>query len=300
MPCTIDAVRLRQVNLPPKVVRTDAIQSFVTQETLLLTLRCSDGIEATGYAYTIGTGGSSIVALLRDHLAPRLIGRDPVNIEAIWKDLFFHTHATAVGAITSLALACVDTALWDWRAQSQGLLHQFCGAQMQPAAFRGVHRHTGLGPAQQLPQRQLLTARAPVPQGGVHTGQGQTGDGAHGRGMGVEKQVLPDRFNMQRVAPQQPRRKMVMQQRHDGRAAGADGVGITGGLDAIAAGEREQHGLLRHKGLDGVGTHHFGWQIDLAQPDRRNGQRSGHRVLPDNKVCNMCDHKLVLPPVQFA
>ena len=118
---TIVSVQLRQVDLPPKVVRTDAIQSFVTQETVLLTLRCSDGIEGTGYAYTIGTGGSSVVALLRDHLVPRLLGRDPVCIEAIWKDLFFHTHATAVGAITSLALCCVDTALWDWRARSQGL-----------------------------------------------------------------------------------------------------------------------------------------------------------------------------------
>jgi L-alanine-DL-glutamate epimerase-like enolase superfamily enzyme len=117
----IESVRLRQVDLPPKVVRSDAIQSFVTQETLLLTLRCSDGSEGTGYAYTIGTGGSSVLALLRDHLAPRLIGRDPLAIEAIWKDLFFHTHATAVGAITSLALACVDTALWDWRARSVGL-----------------------------------------------------------------------------------------------------------------------------------------------------------------------------------
>lgn len=117
----IVSVRLRHVDLLPKVVRTDAIQSFVTQETLLLTLTCSDGIEATGYAYTIGTGGSSVLALLRDHLAPRLLGRDPLDVEAIWKDLFFHTHATAVGAITSLALACVDTALWDWRARSQGL-----------------------------------------------------------------------------------------------------------------------------------------------------------------------------------
>jgi L-alanine-DL-glutamate epimerase-like enolase superfamily enzyme len=121
LPITIDAIRLRQVNLPPKVVRTDAIQSFVTQETILLTLSCSDGIEATGYAYTIGTGGSSVLALLHDHLAPRLLGRNPLHIEAIWKDLFFHTHATAVGAITSLALACVDTALWDWRARSQQL-----------------------------------------------------------------------------------------------------------------------------------------------------------------------------------
>ena len=117
----IVSAQLRQVDLPPKVVRTDAIQSFVTQETVLLTLRCSDGLEGTGYAYTIGTGGSSVIALLKDHLLPRLIGRDPVHIEAIWKDLFFHTHATAVGAITSLALACVDTALWDWRARSQNL-----------------------------------------------------------------------------------------------------------------------------------------------------------------------------------
>ena len=117
----IQQVRLRKVDLPPKVVRTDAIQSFVTQETVLLTLQCCDGIEATGYAYTIGTGGSSVLALLKDHLVPRLIGRNPLDIEAIWKDLFFHTHATAVGAITSLALACVDTALWDWRARSQQL-----------------------------------------------------------------------------------------------------------------------------------------------------------------------------------
>jgi L-alanine-DL-glutamate epimerase-like enolase superfamily enzyme len=120
-PVTIESIRLRQVNLPPKVVRTDAIQSFVTQETLLLTLRCSDGVEGTGYAYTIGTGGSSVMALLHDHLAPRLLGRNPLQVEAIWKDLFFHTHATAVGAITSLALACVDTALWDWRARRQDL-----------------------------------------------------------------------------------------------------------------------------------------------------------------------------------
>src|SRR5258708_1359167 len=109
----IETVEIRQVDLQPKVRRTDAIQSFVVQETVLLTIRCRDGSTGTGYTYTIGTGGSSIVALLHDHLVPRLIGRNPAEYEAIWRDLFFHTHATAVGAITSLALAAVDTALWD-------------------------------------------------------------------------------------------------------------------------------------------------------------------------------------------
>ena len=114
---TIERVEIWQVNLPPKVVRTDAIQSFVTQETPLVRITCADGAQGVGYTYTIGTGGSSVVALLRDHLAPKLIGRDPGAIEAIWKDLFFHTHATAVGAITSLSLAAIDMALWDLKCR---------------------------------------------------------------------------------------------------------------------------------------------------------------------------------------
>ncbi len=61
-----------------------------------------------------------MVALLRDHLCPRLLGRDPALIEAIWRDLLFATHATSVGAITSLALAAIDTALWDWRCRRDG------------------------------------------------------------------------------------------------------------------------------------------------------------------------------------
>jgi L-alanine-DL-glutamate epimerase-like enolase superfamily enzyme len=116
----IRSVEILQVNLPPKVVRTDAIQSFVTQETPMVRIRCDDGAEGTGYSYTIGTGGSSVVALLRDHLAPRLIGRDAGEVEALWKDLFYSTHATAVGAITSLALAAVDTALWDLKCRRAG------------------------------------------------------------------------------------------------------------------------------------------------------------------------------------
>jgi L-alanine-DL-glutamate epimerase-like enolase superfamily enzyme len=115
----ITRVEVLQVDLPPKVVRTDAIQSFVTQETPMVRIYAGD-LVGTGYSYTIGTGGSSVVALIRDHLASRLIGRDPMEIEAIWKSLFFATHATAVGAITSLALAAIDIALWDLRCRAAG------------------------------------------------------------------------------------------------------------------------------------------------------------------------------------
>ena len=116
----VTAVEVWRVDLPPPVPRSDAIQSFVTQETPMVRLTMDDGAQGTGYSYTIGTGGSSVVALLRDHLAPRLIGRDPAEVEAIWCDLMFSTHATTVGAITSLALAAIDTALWDWRCRRDG------------------------------------------------------------------------------------------------------------------------------------------------------------------------------------
>lgn len=109
------------VALQPKVKRTDAIQAFVAQETPIITIHDEHGCKGVGYAYTIGTGGSSIVRLLEEHLAPQLLGRDPDEIEHIWRDLKFSTNATTVGPITSLALAAIDTALWDYRARRQGL-----------------------------------------------------------------------------------------------------------------------------------------------------------------------------------
>ena len=125
---TIERVEISLVDLKPKVIRTDAIQQFVCQETPIVRIFDRDGAVGTGYTYTIGTGGSSVVALLRDHLAPRVIGRDATRVESIWRDLLFHTHATSVGAITSLALAAIDVALWDLRCRRAGLpLHVAAG-----------------------------------------------------------------------------------------------------------------------------------------------------------------------------
>lgn len=117
----IERIDITLVDLKPKVKRTDAIQSFVSQETPIVTIVDADGVEGVGYSYTIGTGGSSVIALLKDHLCPRLIGKDADDIERLWRDLFFATHATTVGAITALALAAIDTALWDLRCKRANL-----------------------------------------------------------------------------------------------------------------------------------------------------------------------------------
>jgi L-alanine-DL-glutamate epimerase-like enolase superfamily enzyme len=114
---TITGVQAYLVDLPVEAVRTDAVQSFLKQETIFVEITTNDGLLGRGYCYTIGTGGTAILAMLRDYLLPRLVGRDARRTEAIWRDLFASTRATAVGAVTSLALAAVDTALWDWRCR---------------------------------------------------------------------------------------------------------------------------------------------------------------------------------------
>jgi L-alanine-DL-glutamate epimerase-like enolase superfamily enzyme len=124
----ITRVDLFLVNLVPQTERRDAIQAFECQETPVLTLTDSDGVSGTGYCYTIGAGGSSVVALLRDRLLPRLIGADPDNIERIWRDLRASVNALTIGPIASLALATIDIALWDLRGRKTGLpLHRLAG-----------------------------------------------------------------------------------------------------------------------------------------------------------------------------
>src|SRR5208282_1700348 len=105
------------VDLKPKVKRVDAIQSFVSQETPFVRITDSDGAVGCGYGYTIGTGGWGVMSLIEKALAPVLIGRDAVEIEAIWRAMLFTTHATTVGPITCIAMAAIDIALWDLRCR---------------------------------------------------------------------------------------------------------------------------------------------------------------------------------------
>ncbi|MFV0605055.1 MAG: mandelate racemase/muconate lactonizing enzyme family protein [Niabella sp.] len=120
------------VNLKPETYRTDAIQQFLSQETIIVRITDSNGICGTGYSYTIGTGGKAVFSLIEDVFINRIIGKNADNIEGLWQSCLFSSHATCVGAITSLALAAIDTALWDIRAQKAKLpLYQLLGGARQ-------------------------------------------------------------------------------------------------------------------------------------------------------------------------
>ena len=124
----ITAARAYLVDVDVETVRTDALQTFAKQETIFVEIDTDDGLTGTGYSYTIGTGGRAVLSLLQEHLIPLLHGMDAGAAEAVWNTLFLSTKATTVGVVTNLALAAVDTAIWDLAAlRAQAPLWKIAG-----------------------------------------------------------------------------------------------------------------------------------------------------------------------------
>jgi len=128
----IVAARARLYDVPVLTPRTDAIQSFASQETIFVELTTRDGVSGRGYAYTIGSDGTAVLALLKDHLLDKLIDLDAANPEAIWRRLHALSRSLMAGPVTALALAAIDTAVWDARGKQLGVpLWQLAGGAQE-------------------------------------------------------------------------------------------------------------------------------------------------------------------------
>ena len=110
---TIAKAESRLVRIPVDPPRGDAIQQFDALELPIVTITDSSNRTGIGFGYTIGTGGSSILELLRAELLDWLIGQDARRITFIHEHLSKSIHALTAGCISSTALAAIDVALWD-------------------------------------------------------------------------------------------------------------------------------------------------------------------------------------------
>src|ERR1700683_508694 len=69
-------------------------------------------------------------AVVLHDLAPRLIGRDPRDIEALWHDLFLTIQYRGWAGAEIRALSAIDVALWDLLAKSVNLpVYRLLGGQ---------------------------------------------------------------------------------------------------------------------------------------------------------------------------
>ncbi|SDT47078.1 D-mannonate dehydratase ManD [Jiangella sp. DSM 45060] len=104
-----------------EVVVTSPDRNFVT-----LRLTTADGLVGLGDA-TLNGRELAVVAYLRDHVVPLLIGRDAHRVEDTWQFLYRSAYWRR-GPVTMAAVAAVDVALWDLKAQAAGMpLYQLLG-----------------------------------------------------------------------------------------------------------------------------------------------------------------------------
>lgn len=103
-------------------------------------ITAEDGQAGLGYSYMVGNiGGSAVHSLLRDDLAPFLLGRTGRTISETWLDMWWHAHFVGRGGLLSFALATLDVALWDLMGKAADLpWHRLLGGERRPvAAYAG-------------------------------------------------------------------------------------------------------------------------------------------------------------------
>ena len=108
-------------------------RNFVT-----LKLQTDDGLTGLGDASLNGRE-LAVASYLNDHVLPMLIGRDAQRIEDTWQMLYRGAYWRR-GPVTMSAIAAVDTALWDIKAQAAGMpLYQLLGGASRERVLVYAH-----------------------------------------------------------------------------------------------------------------------------------------------------------------
>jgi L-alanine-DL-glutamate epimerase-like enolase superfamily enzyme len=97
----------------------------------LLRVETQSGAVGWGEAITGSEDAALATQVIVDRgLAPRLVGRDPRAVEAIWSELRETTYWSGNGGIVTFAISAIDMALWDLVGHLSGLpLYQLLGGK---------------------------------------------------------------------------------------------------------------------------------------------------------------------------
>src|SRR2546423_2912305 len=117
-----------------RVIVTNPGRNYV----FLKILTDEPGIYGIGDA-TLNGRELAVASVLKHHIVPLLIGRDPDRIEDIWQYLFRGTYWRG-GPVLMTALAGIDIALWDIKGKRAGLpLYSLLGGRTRDGALAYSH-----------------------------------------------------------------------------------------------------------------------------------------------------------------
>src|SRR5438045_2671304 len=102
-----------------KITAADVIVCSPDRNFVTLKITTDEGLIGYGDG-TLNGRELAVVAYLKDHVAPLLMGNDPHRIEDLWQFLYRSAYWRR-GPVTIASIAAVDMALWDIKAQAAGM-----------------------------------------------------------------------------------------------------------------------------------------------------------------------------------
>jgi mannonate dehydratase len=122
-------------------MRISHCQAIVTcpgRNFVLVKIQTDTGLVGWGDA-TLNGREMAVAADIEHHLAPLLIGEDPLRIEHIWQSLYVGAYWRG-GPVQNSALAGIDMALWDILGKEAGQpVYQLLGGRTRDGAMAYVH-----------------------------------------------------------------------------------------------------------------------------------------------------------------
>ncbi|MDQ6683030.1 MAG: mandelate racemase [Chloroflexota bacterium] len=112
----VDSVGVSVYRIPTDAPESDGTLEWDSTTMVIVEVHAGD-VCGIGYSYT----AAAAAPLIRDMLAPLVVGRDPFNIPAIWMSMVHAIRNLGRPGICSTAIAAVDVALWDLKSKRVGL-----------------------------------------------------------------------------------------------------------------------------------------------------------------------------------
>ena len=121
----IAAIHVHLVSAPVEGGFADATRKVESLGFVIVRVLTRDGHEGIGITYN-EVGGEATAELIRRNIVPKLIGRDPLETEVIWQEMFHYLRGVGRKRLTYCALSAVDIALWDLKGKFLTCLFTSC------------------------------------------------------------------------------------------------------------------------------------------------------------------------------
>jgi L-alanine-DL-glutamate epimerase-like enolase superfamily enzyme len=167
-------MRVRRVEAIP-VAYPEPNDDGAERHLCLVRVETDAGAVGWGEAVTMWPEASRATVALVEGLAQLVVGRDPVEVEAIWRELRAHAWWYGGAGIASFAVAAIDIALWDLRGQALGEpLVRLLGGASKPRLPAIASGHATIGELDALVAE--VASWVPGRAAGVKVGFGKRGE----------------------------------------------------------------------------------------------------------------------------